>query len=469
MSDRISHHPQSQLLFAGLVVTAAILSSCAVSGPHGAVTTVVEAGAEFQELSGIGGRSRAARKAEPWWKSFNDRVLDKLIREALGKNFSLEAAGARIAQADAALRQAGGRLFPMVDAGGSYIAQWTDDGSPTDESTRLGALLDWELDVWGRLRSARKARELERDASVADFFGARVLLSASVAETYFEILEQESQLRLLEEQIETGQTLLDLTELRFGQAQSSVVDVLQQRVQLAATETLKPGVEARLRQLEYALDVLLGRTPGSGAQVRYRELQPPPALPSAGVPSELLKNRPDLIATGQRVAAIDYEVAEAIADRLPRFNLGASTAATGAPTIDTVVAGAVGSIAGPVFDAGIRKAEVARRRAELKEAIAAYSQGYLAAIRDVETALVLERKQAERVSLLANQLDIAQRLLRESRNRYSQGLTDYLPVLTAVVTEQNLQRELVTSRRELLSFRVALHRALGGPMGERSP
>jgi len=129
-----------------------------------------------------------------------------------------------------------------------------------------------------------------------------------------------------------------------------------------------------------------------------------------------------------------------------------------------VIANAFASATATLFDTGIRKAEVERREAALREALTAYSNDYLEAVRDVETALVLERKQVERTDLLNRQLDTAKSLLRESRHRYSQGLTDYLPVLNAVVTVQGLEREVITNHRELLSARVALHRAIGGPM-----
>ena len=156
--------------------------------------------------------------------------------------------------------------------------------------------------------------------------------------------------------------------------------------------------------------------------------------------------------------------AEAIADRLPRLTLGGSVSGTGGPGLDTIITNAVASVAAPIFDAGIRKAEVRRRQAALKEALSSYSNNYLSAVRDVETALVLERKQAERIDLLNQQLDTAKKLLRETRHRWGQGLTDYLPVLNAVVTVQGLEREVITSHRELLSSRVALHRAIGGPI-----
>ena len=446
-----------------LAIASVAIASC-VGGSRGVVTALVEANPSYREA---GSSLRLKQSGRPWWETFEDRALTRLIRQALGNNLELQAVAARISQANATLRQAGGRLFPQIDGEGSYGVRWTDDDSQDqrETSSNLGALVDWEVDLWGRLRSSREARRLERDATISDWLGARLLLSVAVAETYFEILEQKRQLLLLDDQIKNSQTLLELTELRFGQAQSSVVDVLQQREQLAAIRTRVPTVEGRLQQLSYALDVLLGRAPGNGPAIAGKEIDlPSSSLRTVGVPSDLLQNRPDLVASAQRVAAIDQEVAETIADRLPRLTLGGFVSGTGGPGIESVITNAVSSLAAPIFDAGIRKAEVARRQEALREALASYSHDYLTAVRDVETALVLERKQVERMTLLNQELDIAQKLLRESHHRWGQGLTDYLPVLTAVITVQRLERELITSHREILSARVALHRAIGGPM-----
>ena len=116
----------------------------------------------------------------------------------------------------------------------------------------------------------------------------------------------------------------------------------------------------------------------------------------------------------------------------------------------------------PILDGGERRAEIELRKAELEEAIQFYSQLYLEAIREVESALYRESKQAERVGLLESKLETAQKLLSETRNRYSNGLTDYLPVLAAIQSVQRLERELISNKRTHLSYRVAIHRALGG-------
>ena len=118
----------------------------------------------------------------------------------------------------------------------------------------------------------------------------------------------------------------------------------------------------------------------------------------------------------------------------------------------------------PLFAGGERRAEVTRRKAEMDEALADYAELFLEAIIEVESTLLLERKLRERLLLVEAQLQSAQRLLTEARNRYSQGLTDYLPVFTSLIIVQNLEREIVSARRGVLSARVGLHRALGGPL-----
>jgi len=405
---------------------------------------------------------------QPWWESFGDPVLNQLVEDALEQNLGLQQLVLRIEQAQALHRQAGARLFPALGGAAGYDSIWRDldDSNRTlrNESASVGVLLDWELDVWGRLRSAKGAQAQELEATYHDWLGGRLILAALVAETYFETVEQREQLRLLNRQIDVNTTLLELNRLRFGQGQSSIVDVLQQREQLASTRALVPTVEAREGALRYILDVLLGQAPGSGEWDFGVVLANPPGFDAAGVPADLLANRPDLMAAQSRITGLDYRVGEAIADRLPRFEIGGALTAVGDPSFNSLVGSAFGSIVGPIFDAGERRAVVAQRRAVLEAAVMEFSEDYLAAVRDVEIALLAERKRAEAVALEEEQLEIAQDLLGETRNRYSQGLTDYLPVLAAVTTEQNLQRELIRSRRELLSARVALHRSLGGPM-----
>jgi outer membrane protein TolC len=260
-----------------------------------------------------------------------------------------------------------------------------------------------------------------------------------------------------------------LTSLRFGQGQSSIVDVLQQREQLEATLARVPQTEARIGQLAYSLDILLGQSPGKGNIVTSHRQERPSPLPSVGIPAQLLTRRPDLRAAQKRVLAFDYDVGVAVADQLPTLTLGGGIDWTGDPSFGDAVTTLFAGLAGPLFDAGERRSEVDFRKARLKDALVGYSDRYLSALFEVEAALLEERKSAEQLVLLEQQLVTAQRLLTEARNRFSQGLTDYLPVVTSLAIVQNLERSVVSSRRTVLSARVGLHRALGGPMTNPDP
>jgi len=153
-----------------------------------------------------------------------------------------------------------------------------------------------------------------------------------------------------------------------------------------------------------------------------------------------------------------------VAAQFPSLRIGLGVDWRGDPSFGNAIESAFADLAVPLFAGGERRAEVRRRKAEMDEALAAYAELFFSAIVDVESTLLLERKLNERLVLVVAQLQSAQRLLTEARNRYSQGLTDYLPVFTSLSIVQNLEREIVSSRRDVLSARVGLHRALGGPL-----
>ena len=455
-TDRSSHVPAFRLLPFLLLLGCTLPSSLdpgqLPSGPL-----------RYQQVSGRFGSSKAA-----WWKSFSDSRLNRDVTRALSDNLAQKQLAARINQATASLQKEGAALFPQIDIGGSLDYDSADPGN-SGKSASMGSLLAWELDVWGRIRSGVQARRLERDAAFQDWLGGRLLLSAAVAETRMIILEQRAEITVLQNQIESNTTLLKLVRARVGQGISSRVDLLQQERQLDATRARIPSAEADLAAAEYALDVLTGVAPGARSRDSRATLPELPPLPAAGVPSDLLKNRPDLLAQWNRILALDSEVAQALADRLPRIAIGASIDRGRFDGIASTITSRIAEAAMPVVDGGARRAEVERRRAQLEEALADYSNTYLEAIRDVETALVRERKQAEQIALTERQLETARKTLEETRIRYSQGLSDYLPVIDALTSVQLLELSIVALHREALVLRIGLHRALGGPMPQTPP
>jgi len=425
---------------------------------------------QVQPLVTVEGQDMMEAETAPgsaWWKEFAAEDLDLLVEKALEGNLGLQTLAARIEQAEALSRLASAPLKPQVDAaiqGGASDSDLRTKNNRRD-SYSISGLFEWEIDLWGRLRSQRDAQILDRDALAEDLATGRLLLSAAVAETYFGILEQREQLSLIQKQLQVNETLLELTQLRFGQGQSSIVDVLQQRDQVFSTTNLIPQIETRLAELENDLSVLLGRLPEGGSSLpRVHPLPDAPHSPAVGIASQLLRQRPDLRAAELRIRAADRRVGAALADRYPRFVINASLGIEGTPSPVAIAARTFGNLVAPITAGGARKAVIEARQAEVKELLADYTETFLIAVAEVESTLVAEKQQSIRVAMLERQADTAARLLRETRNRYSQGLTDYLPVLNAVTNEQNLQRTLITSRRELLTLRVALHRALGGPL-----
>lgn len=405
----------------------------------------------------------------PWWRAFDDPLLAEFIETALQDNFDVAGAWTRVERAQALVRRARAIRLPQVDFDAAAQRQWTQDIRGIDDegwegAVAAGPLLGWELDLWGRLRAVQNAQEERLDALLFDYEALRLSLSALVAQVYFEIVEQNLRRELLEYQHELAQEFLELLELRFLQGAASAVDVLQQRDRLAEIESEMPPVFARLGELENRLDVLLGVPPdGEPRVVVPVHLPLETAVPQVGVPLNLLVARPDLKALQRAVVAQDYDVAAAVANRLPRVTLDGSLiyedAAGGASLTGTGVAG----LLQPLIDWGLRKAEVEAARSTFREALLNFSGAYLAAIEEVESTLWLEIQQRDLINALERREDILDRTVEETRVRYSLGVTDYLPVLTALQNQQEVQRRILEERLALVLLRVQLYRAIGAP------
>lgn len=397
-----------------------------------------------------------------WWEAFGDAKLDGLIRKALGRNFEVTAALARLDQSAALSRQAEAVRLPQVDLVADIRKEWID-GDSQERVYRAGGALAWEVDVFNRLGYAAIARQSELSARLEDVEAIRLSLSAEVAEAYFDAVAQRRQLALLQKQIDIDRELLELTELRFNGGLTASVDMLQQSSQLAETESLVPPTEAALRVSENRLDVLTGQAPDAENRVGDDDdFVSVGDLPFLGVPSDLLLNRPDLRALINELVAADAEIGRAIAERLPRITLDGSYLYEDGPGVSGPVYFLLGSLVQPLLDWGGRKAEVERNRALYVEGLAAFSQSYLEAVEAVENALYQEQKQRDFLNRLDRRRRILDRTVEETRDRYTNGLTDFLPVLSAVQELQRLERVIVLEKRALLGFRIQLHRALGG-------
>lgn len=409
-----------------------------------------------------------------WWLTFSDSQLNALVDQAMAGNLQLKAAWARLSQAAATVRAAGATRFPTLT--GSLTGFYQRSASAfsgevgTQSNFELSAAVNYELDLFRRLGSQADAAKLNAIASRDDVEAMAMTLASQITETWFTILFEQAQRKLLTEQVKTNKTFLELVEFRFKQGLVTALDVFQQRQQLVATEAQLTTVVSRLAQARNALAVLVGKPPGAITVNAGDELPKVGPLPGTGIPADLLIRRPDVRAMRRRLVAADYQVAAAVAARLPglsispkgglrgdSFNSGMFNNSIAAPFY-SIAAG----LTGVLFDWGRLSAEVDRNKAVVQEALAGFGQQLLVALQEVENALVLERQQHELIKKIEEQLELADKSLEQARARYQAGLVDFLRVLTALQNKQRLEVQLLGARRQLLSYRVQLCRALGG-------
>jgi NodT family efflux transporter outer membrane factor (OMF) lipoprotein len=409
---------------------------------------------------------------EKWWQSFDDPELHRLIEEALADNLNLQSAWDRLDQAEAIARREGAALKPTLDvlAGASRTGtrrELSTGSKDTDyfNEYSLGVQAGYEVDLWGRIRSNRDAAALDARASAEDLQAVAITLSAQVAMTWYQLVEQYGQLELLAKQLETNRKVQELVTLRFRRGKVGAADVLRQQQLVESSRGQIDRADSRAMVLKHQLAVLLGRPPMESVAGKESELLDLPPLPDSGLPLELIRRRPDIRLAYHDVLAADRRVASAIAERFPRLSLSAradTSAEEVSDLFETWLASLAANLLGPILDGGRRKAEVDRRRAMLSERLHDYSQVILDSLGEVEDALVQERKQRDFIASLVKQLEISNQVIASIRDNYIKGAADYLRVLEALVSNQSLQRNLLEARRELIEFRIDLCRALAG-------
>ena len=403
-----------------------------------------------------------------WWRSFESVELNSLIEKGLSDNLSLQKTWARLNQSRALAARVGANRYPdltgTAGAGTSRIKSGSG-ASVGFETYSLGLASSYELDLWGRLQAQREAANLDVAATREDLNTAAISIAAEVAVNWIGIISSRMQKTLLEKQLRTNQTILELVELRFRNAMVSALDVYQQKQLVENVRAEMPLVEEKERLLLHALAVLLGKPPGARFNITAARFPELPPLPPFGLPADLLSGRPDIRAAGKRLEAADWQITSARANRLPAIRLSAQ-ARYGESEMSTLfdnwLLNLSAGLTAPLLDGGFRKAEVDRTRAVADEKLAAYRDTVLKAIKEVEDALISEKKQQEHIEGLRQVGDTAEKALEEAGVRYRNGISDYLPVLTQLLSVQTLERNLILRQENRMKTRIGLHRALGG-------
>jgi len=421
--------------------------------------------------------------SDAWWKEFDDPELNFIMQYAFERNLSIQQAWNRLLQARADVCIANSLRYPQVDlivngtktygdgAGGGFAPEGEFEfggGQIESGSSRLllSGQLAYEVDIWRKIDSQAQAAFLEYRATKDDLDSTALVLSGSITELWFIIQEQRALLKLLYEQIEANRTQLELIELRFMVGQSSALDIYQQRLTLAETESAVPPARSLLRTTINQLQVLLAEAPDDTFSEEPQELSLElPPFPCLGTPWHLVQNRPDLRAAQRRLVAADYEVAVAVANQLPQLDFflsGDLLTRTFNQFFQNQSLSIAGNLIAPLIDGGRRQCEVNKREAIVWELLNNFGDTFLIALREVDDAIVQEKEQLNLLEALENQREISEATLRESQLRYINGLTNYLDVIAAITALQNVERRIISEKKNLLIFRANLYRALGG-------
>ena len=447
----------------------------------------VEVPATYTEGAEVPPRPEPKTESVPdarWWRYMGDPTLSALIEEALRRNQSVRGGWARVRQAQFIANQVRAARMPQLGLTGDYSIgkQIMAFGKVTAQQAVGSLPVSYEVDLFARRAREHQGAKLDAQAARLDQEALAIVISAEVAEAWFDSVNSRIEVAVVTEQLGTDLKFLELVELRYREGLNSAVDVHQQRQRVASQRALLAMSDAQTDLTDQRLSILLGEAPGREFPIDDKVLPDIGPTPVIEVPATLLEARPDIRAMQKRVEAEDRRLAAAIGARLPQITLDftpsyswlnsqiTGTGTTGMQFPDTKVhgwtwnAGAHFSV--PVFD-GLRGwSAIKTQRAVSDQLLEQYAETILTALLEVESSLVLERQERLRIQYLEDEFRLANITLEATRDRYRAGLSDFLPVLTALATRQLSELQLVSSRRQLVSYRVQLYRALGGAWPE---
>jgi outer membrane protein, multidrug efflux system len=462
----------ARFLFQGFGILAglAILGGCAV-GPN-YKRPVVNAPDNFRFTEN---QTTNSLGDLPWWKVFKDPILQNLIGTAITNNYDLKQAVARVEEARNQAAAANAAFFPQANYGGDigrgrnalYNTLSPTPGSPTLSSAQLNLNAAWEIDLWGRIRRSSEAARAQYLATDEARRGVMITLVSQVASTYFQLLQLDQEMEIQREATNAYAGSYRIFNDRLFNGVASKLETDRAAAAFANAAAGIPQLELQIATTEDQLNVLLGRNPGPIARNSLtNQPQLAPEIP-AGLPSELLRRRPDVLQSEQSLIAANANIGVSVANFFPQIGL-TTFLGRASPELSAFTGGAgnawnVGAtMSGPIFQGGALRAQYRAAKAKFDEAKAAYQSSVLTSFQEVSDALITRQKLAEEyvydgqaVVALAESVDLA-------TQRYLNGKSSYYEVLQAQQELYPTQRAQVqTQVGELLAV-VQLYKALGG-------
>ena len=414
-----------------------------------------------------------------WWEAFHDPVLDDLETRAVAASPTLAAALARYDQARAQVGVATAAQVPEIDALGTASRDRVSAHAPgnitghsvTYNSFELAGTLNYEVDLWGRIRNTVTAARANAAASNDDLASARLSLQAAVADSYVQLRGLDARAELLRRTVDAYKRAYELTSTRHAGGIAAGMDVSRARSTLASARAQVADVANQRAADEHQLAALVGAVTADFTIPPRLEAIPLPAIP-ASQPSTLLQRRPDIAAAERRMYALNAQIGVARAALFPDITLGLAAgfqttvgALISAPTSFWTL-GPAEALA-PIFDGGRRRAQVRLTRAQYDEAAANYRNTVLNAFRDVEDGLAALHHLSDEELEQRDAATSAQRTSDLALIRYRDGAADYLEVVTAQTEALTAQVTLINLETQRLRSNIALVLALGGEVDTR--
>jgi len=454
----------AQNVFAAL--TLALLSGCGLPGGQGVApelavpvpkTYVDQANAPVNQ-----------EDLASWWQNFDDPKLSDFMERTLAANNDLAEARANLASARASVRIARGGRLPSLSGGGSIARQESVRGnSGSSTGFEIGLDAAWETDIFGQLRATEESARANAQSIEASLHNVQRTLLAEVAFNFVDLREAQAQLAVTRRNLEIQNDNLQIARWRHQAGLVSALDVEQAKSLRDQTQARIPAFEQTIAAAIYSIDVLAGQNPGSNlAELSMASpIAVGPDYIATGLPAELLRRRPDIIAAERALAAESLAIGIAEADLYPQLRLSGSLTSSSLSLgglVDTVVGNVIGSVTAPIFQGGQIRAEIDQQKANATAALAVYRGTVLTALEDVENALVAIKRSREQEATLMKAEQAAKETVRLSEISYRNGLSDFTVLLSAQQDLLNIQDSLTTATAARATAAVQLYKALGG-------
>jgi NodT family efflux transporter outer membrane factor (OMF) lipoprotein len=460
----------------------ALLTACAV-GPNYKRPTF-DAAAAYKEQDGWKpSEPNDALDRGPWWEIYRDEVLNSLEKQINISNQNVLAAGASVEEARALVREAQSSFWPQVSLNGSRTRTVEGGnglgsssggaiiGSAAGRSTTttindLGVSGSWDIDLWGRIRRMTEADRDSLQGSEAALAGARLSAQAQLATDYFELRAQDQLQNILNDIVAAEQQSLKITENRYRVGVAAKADVVTAQTQLLSSQAQQVNAPLQRAILEHAIAVLVGQQPANFSVAATTIRTDVPSVP-AGVPSTLLERRPDVAQAERAVASSNAQIGVAISAFFPTLTITGSDDYRG-DTISRLIrtanrVWAIGpSLALSVFDAGLRRAEVAQARAAHEVTVDNYRQTVLISLQQVEDEITTLRVLEQQAVIEDATVKAAREAETLTLNQYKAGTVPYSSVITAQTTRLNAEETALNVLSSRLQASVAMIQALGG-------